>query len=316
MEESCVPPGFRFRPTEEELVGYYLKRKISSLGIDLHLITDIDLYNMEPWDIQGRDKAVLSRNTSSIIGMRKTLVFYGGRAPNGRKTDWIIHEYRLQTSQHAPPQPQEEGWVVCKAFKKPIPKERVGLEAYTYCSRIHQILPHECTNWDMTTNNSNNNPLLLTDPNPDVYFQTQTISTTALSDEINMDVGSSQLVELPTRISANSDIVSRRPLEQATVVVTSHQRMCDVLHSEDYYNLDSDWKALNNSSLLIAPEQTSSTSSDHANHRLLPLLPPPFGTHELALHLAHESQAGNYPFVSCLNDKSPYITSSGLAFSN
>lgn len=51
--ESCVPPGFRFHPTEEELVGYYLRRKINSLRIDLDVIVEIDLYKMEPWDIQG-----------------------------------------------------------------------------------------------------------------------------------------------------------------------------------------------------------------------------------------------------------------------
>ncbi|KAM1151541.1 hypothetical protein PS2_034058 [Malus domestica] len=167
--ESCVPPGFRFHPTEEELVGYYLKRKINSPQIDLDVIVDIDLYKIEPWDIQarcklgyseknewyffshkdkkyptgtrtnrataagfwkatGRDKAVLSKN--NIIGMRKTLVFYKGRAPNGNKTDWIMHEYRLQTSEHAPP--QEEGWVVCRAFKKPSPSHRQGFEAWKY----------------------------------------------------------------------------------------------------------------------------------------------------------------------------------------
>ncbi|CAA3012926.1 NAC domain-containing 30-like isoform X2 [Olea europaea subsp. europaea] len=165
--ESCVPPGFRFHPTEEELVDYYLKRKINSLKIDLDVIIDIDLYRMEPWDIQGscklgykeqnewyffshkdrkyptgtrtnrataagfwkatgRDKAVVSN--AKLIGMRKTLVFYKGRSPNGRRTDWIMHEYRLQNSENGPP--QEEGWVVCRAFKKPTPSQKQGFEAW------------------------------------------------------------------------------------------------------------------------------------------------------------------------------------------
>ncbi|KAK6237365.1 hypothetical protein QUC31_002834 [Theobroma cacao] len=153
--ESCVPPGFRFHPTDEELVGYYLRKKVASQKIDLDVIRDIDLYRIEPWDLQercrigyeeqnewyffshkdkkyptgtrtnratmagfwkatGRDKAVYDK--SKLIGMRKTLVFYKGRAPNGQKTDWIMHEYRLETDENGPP--QEEGWVVCRAFKK------------------------------------------------------------------------------------------------------------------------------------------------------------------------------------------------------
>lgn len=153
--ESYVPPGFRFHPTDEELVGYYLRKKVASQKIDLDVIRGIDLYRIEPWDLQercrigyeeqnewyffshkdkkyptgtrtnratmagfwkatGRDKAVYDK--SKLIGMRKTLVFYKGRAPNGQKTDWIMHEYRLESDENGPP--QEEGWVVCRAFKK------------------------------------------------------------------------------------------------------------------------------------------------------------------------------------------------------
>lgn len=50
---SSIPPGFRFHPTDEELVGYYLKKKVASQRIDLDVIREIDLYKIEPWDLQG-----------------------------------------------------------------------------------------------------------------------------------------------------------------------------------------------------------------------------------------------------------------------
>lgn len=54
------------------------------------------------WKATGRDKAIYRRHC--LIGMRKTLVYYKGRAPNGQKSDWIMHEYRLETNENGTPQ--------------------------------------------------------------------------------------------------------------------------------------------------------------------------------------------------------------------
>ncbi|KAK7263846.1 hypothetical protein RJT34_31443 [Clitoria ternatea] len=171
-----VPPGFRFHPTDEELVDYYLRKKIASRRIDLDVIKDVDLYKIEPWDLQeicrigteeqnewyffshkdkkyptgtrtnrataagfwkatGRDKAIYSKN--DLIGMRKTLVFYKGRAPNGQKSDWIMHEYRLETDENGTP--QEEGWVVCRVFKKRVTTMRKVSEHDSPCWYDDQV---------------------------------------------------------------------------------------------------------------------------------------------------------------------------------
>ena len=54
QQQQLVPPGFRFHPTDEELVDYYLRKKVASRRIDLNVIKDVDLYKIEPWDLQGQ----------------------------------------------------------------------------------------------------------------------------------------------------------------------------------------------------------------------------------------------------------------------
>lgn len=44
-------PGFRFHPTDEELVGFYLRRKVEKKLNSLDLIKQIDIYNHDPWDL-------------------------------------------------------------------------------------------------------------------------------------------------------------------------------------------------------------------------------------------------------------------------
>lgn len=53
MAPVGLPPGFRFHPTDEELVNYYLKRKISGQEIELDIIPEVDLYKCEPWELSG-----------------------------------------------------------------------------------------------------------------------------------------------------------------------------------------------------------------------------------------------------------------------
>ncbi|KAJ4974157.1 hypothetical protein NE237_007331 [Protea cynaroides] len=151
MEEN-LPPGFRFHPTDEELITYYLTRKVSDFRFSSRAITDVDLNKCEPWDLPGkatmgekewyffslRDRKYptglrTNRATESgywkttgkdkeifhsgvLVGLKKTLVFYKGRAPRGEKSNWVMHEYRLETKFTY--KATKEEWVVCRVFHK------------------------------------------------------------------------------------------------------------------------------------------------------------------------------------------------------
>ncbi|PAN36416.1 hypothetical protein PAHAL_6G280700 [Panicum hallii] len=51
-----LPPGFRFRPTDEELVVQYLRRKAFGVPLPAAVIPVVrDLYSLDPWDIPAAD---------------------------------------------------------------------------------------------------------------------------------------------------------------------------------------------------------------------------------------------------------------------
>ncbi|KAM3392233.1 hypothetical protein ACQJBY_013391 [Aegilops geniculata] len=162
--QLALPPGFRFHPTDEEVVTHYLTRKVLRESFSCQVIADVDLNKTEPWDLPGeyyyslldrsvrlirfaarswpadrfagkakmgekewfffvhkgrkyptgtrtnratekgywkatgKDKEIFrgKGRDAVLVGMKKTLVFYTGRAPSGGKTPWVMHEYRLE----------------------------------------------------------------------------------------------------------------------------------------------------------------------------------------------------------------------------
>ncbi|KAI3949454.1 hypothetical protein MKX01_000102 [Papaver californicum] len=50
-DEEVMLPGFRFHPTDEELVGFYLRRKVEKKPLSIEIIKQIDIYKYDPWDL-------------------------------------------------------------------------------------------------------------------------------------------------------------------------------------------------------------------------------------------------------------------------
>ena len=51
MDQEGLPPGFRFHPTDEELVMHYLCRQCAGLPIAVPIIAEIDIYKFDPWQL-------------------------------------------------------------------------------------------------------------------------------------------------------------------------------------------------------------------------------------------------------------------------
>ncbi|EES13251.1 NAC domain-containing protein 35 [Sorghum bicolor] len=150
---DMVMPGFRFHPTEEELIDFYLRRRVEGKRFNIELINLVDLYRYDPWDLpalasigdkewyfyvprdrkyrngdrpnrvtpSGYWKATGADRTVYVevkrpIGLKKTLVFYVGKAPKGLRSSWIMNEYRLPSGEADRYQKEIS---LCKVYKRP-----------------------------------------------------------------------------------------------------------------------------------------------------------------------------------------------------
>ncbi|XP_049937199.1 NAC domain-containing protein 78-like isoform X1 [Nymphaea colorata] len=148
-------PGFRFHPTDAELLCFYLKRKVCGRLIKPDVICELDIYKFSPWDLPGksclqsgdlewyfycpRDKKYangprMNRSTEigywkttgkdrpiynnhQLVGMKRTLVFYIGKPPHGERTNWVMHEYRLQ-DKSITEETIQDAFVLCRVKEK------------------------------------------------------------------------------------------------------------------------------------------------------------------------------------------------------
>lgn len=49
-----LPPGFRFHPSDEELIMHYLFKKIKLISLPAEIIAEIELYKYDPWDLPSK----------------------------------------------------------------------------------------------------------------------------------------------------------------------------------------------------------------------------------------------------------------------
>ncbi|KAK9178324.1 hypothetical protein WN943_027514 [Citrus x changshan-huyou] len=174
---NSFPPGYRFCPTDKELVLDYLKNKVMNKPLPPNKIMDINLYNHGPQDLSAiyREKMRIEQEEKTLyfftprdrkypkgtrpnraagrgywkatgvdniigrkenpIGYRKSLVYYQGYPKKSKKTNWIMHEYRIdhkspaRSSTAAPHDMKLDDWVLCKVYLKDKKSDKDNREA-------------------------------------------------------------------------------------------------------------------------------------------------------------------------------------------
>eukprot|EP01018_Ginkgo_biloba_P005082 Gb_20015 [translate_table: standard] len=147
-------PGFRFHPTEQELVGFYLQKMVQGRLNDFRTIGVLDLYRYDPCDLPSlarigerewfffvpRDKKVQNGgrpNRITVSGYWKAMGSDNkGRAPRGQKTDWVMNEYRMPEPSSLQQKPKKD-MVVCRVYRKAVSQKSLEERAMNEADELN-----------------------------------------------------------------------------------------------------------------------------------------------------------------------------------
>lgn len=62
-----LPPGFRFHPTDEEIITHYLTPRVVNRNFTASVIGEVDLNKCEPWDLHSMFFDLQILNLSQLI---------------------------------------------------------------------------------------------------------------------------------------------------------------------------------------------------------------------------------------------------------
>ncbi|EOA24479.1 hypothetical protein CARUB_v10017737mg [Capsella rubella] len=93
------------------------------------------------WKATGKDKEIFKGKT--LVGMKKTLVFYKGRAPKGVKTNWVMHEYRLEGEFAIDdlPKTAKNECVISRVFHKRADGTKMHISGLMFGSGVNKFEP-------------------------------------------------------------------------------------------------------------------------------------------------------------------------------